>query len=151
MTARRGLVPVFLGTVLVATAYASAFAPGGAPRWAFWAMSLGTAVLCPGMMALGAGRPARSLGPLRFALAFTFVVEDRPGLLVGALQEFSQRQINLSKIESRPSKERLGTYIFLVDVDGHRTDANLAAALERVQARCSFFRILGSYPRYQGG
>ncbi|HLB54536.1 MAG TPA: hypothetical protein VJK71_05465, partial [Gemmatimonadales bacterium] len=74
MTARRGLVPVFLGTVLVATAYASAFAPGGAPRWAFWAMSLGTAVLCPGMMALGAGRPARSLGPLRFALAFTFVV-----------------------------------------------------------------------------
>ncbi len=85
------------------------------------------------------------------SLAFTFAVEDRPGLLVAALQEFSQRQINLSKIESRPSKERLGTYIFLVDVDGHRTDANLAEALKRVEAQCSFFRVLGSYPRYREG
>ena len=83
------------------------------------------------------------------SLACGFDVEDRPGLLVGALEEFSQRSINLSKIESRPSKERLGTYIFLMDVDGHRTDVLLADALKQVEARCSFFRILGSYPRYR--
>jgi prephenate dehydratase len=85
------------------------------------------------------------------SLAFTFAVEDQPGLLVGALQEFSQRQISLSKVESRPSKERLGTYIFLVDVDGHRGDANQAEALGRVEAKCSFFRVLGSYPRHREG
>ncbi|MFQ6020023.1 MAG: prephenate dehydratase [Dehalococcoidia bacterium] len=85
------------------------------------------------------------------SLAFTFAVEDRPGLLAGALDEFASRQINLSKIESRPSRERLGTYIFLVDVDGHRLDADVAEALARVEANCSFFRVLGSYPRYREG
>ena len=83
------------------------------------------------------------------SLACGFDVEDRPGLLVGALEEFSERSINLSKIESRPSKERLGTYIFLMDVDGHRSDELLADALKQVEARCSSFRILGSYPRYR--
>jgi prephenate dehydratase len=89
-------------------------------------------------------------GDDKTSLAFTFAVEDRPGLLVSALEEFSRRQINLSKIESRPSKERLGTYIFLVDVDGHRTDPPLAEALERIREKCSFFHVLGSYPRYRG-
>jgi prephenate dehydratase len=89
-------------------------------------------------------------GDDKTSLACTFAVEDRPGQLVGALQEFSSRDINLSKIESRPSKEKLGTYIFLVDVDGHRTDPRLADALERVREKCSFFRVLGSYPRYRG-
>ncbi len=83
------------------------------------------------------------------SLAFAFAVEDRPGLLVSALEEFSSRGINLSKIESRPSKERLGVYIFLADLDGHRTEPPLAESLERVREKCSFFRVLGSYPRYQ--
>ncbi len=90
-------------------------------------------------------------GDDKTSVACTFAVEDRPGQLVGALQEFSARSINLTKIESRPSKEKLGTYIFLVDVSGHRTDPALAEALDRVRERCSFFRILGSYPRYRGG
>ena len=85
-------------------------------------------------------------GDDKTSLAFGFVVEDRPGLLVGALREFSSRDINLSKIESRPSKEKLGTYIFLADVDGHRLDAPLAQALGQVEGQCSFFRVLGSYP-----
>jgi prephenate dehydratase len=88
-------------------------------------------------------------GDDRTSVALAFVTEDRPGLLVGALQEFSDRGINLSKIESRPSKEKLGTYIFLMDVDGHRTSATLAEALAAIEERCSFFRILGSYPRYR--
>jgi prephenate dehydratase len=69
--------------------------------------------------------------------------------VVGALKEFSERSINLSKIESRPSKEKLGTYIFLIDVAGHRTDPELAEALKRIEQNCSFFRVLGSYPRYR--
>lgn len=88
-------------------------------------------------------------GDDKTSLACAFAVEDRPGLLVGALKEFSERSINLSKIESRPSKERLGTYIFLMDVDGHRSEAPLAEALVRVQEQCAFFRVLGSYPRFR--
>ena len=88
-------------------------------------------------------------GDDKTSLAFTFAVEDRPGLLVAALEEFSRQSINLSKIESRPSRERLGTYIFQVDVDGHRSEKPLAQALERVREKCSFFRVLGSYPRHR--
>ncbi len=88
-------------------------------------------------------------GDDKTSLACAFVVEDRPGLLVGALKEFSERGINLSKIESRPSREKLGTYIFLMDVDGHRSEKPLATALERVREQCSFFRVLGSYPKYR--
>jgi prephenate dehydratase len=89
-------------------------------------------------------------GDDRTSVAFAFATEDRPGQLVAALNEFATRSINLSKIESRPSKERLGTYIFLVDLAGHRTDAPLAEALTVVEKGCSFFRVLGSYPRYRG-
>jgi prephenate dehydratase len=88
-------------------------------------------------------------GDDKTSVAFAFAVEDRPGLLVSALEEFSGRGINLSKIESRPSKERLGVYIFLVDLYGHRTEDPLAETLERVREKCSFFRVLGSYPRYR--
>ena len=88
-------------------------------------------------------------GDDKTSIALAFAEADRPGQVVGALQEFSKRAINLSKIESRPSKEKLGTYIFLMDVDGHRTDPLLAEALGEIEGRCSFFRILGSYPRYR--
>jgi prephenate dehydratase len=88
-------------------------------------------------------------GDDRTSLAMGFAVEDRPGLLVAALQEFSARNINLSRIESRPSKEKLGTYIFLIDVDGHRSDPELAEALHAIREASSFFRILGSYPRFR--
>ena len=81
------------------------------------------------------------------SLAFSFA-EDRAGLLVDVLQEFSSRNINLTKIESRPTKERLGEYIFLADLAGHRQDAKVAEALTRVEALSSLFRIFGSYPRF---
>jgi len=90
-------------------------------------------------------------GDDRTSIAFAFAHEDRPGQVVAALQEFSERGINLSKIESRPSKEKLGTYIFLIDVDGHRTDPPLAQALVHIEGMCSFFRVLGSYPRWREG
>lgn len=88
-------------------------------------------------------------GDDKTSVAFTFANEDRPGQLVGALQEIASRSINLTKIESRPSREKLGTYIFLVDVNGHRTDPAMADALGGIEKSCSTFRILGSYPRYR--
>ena len=96
-----------------------------------------------------AGEDHPPTGDDKTSLAFAFAVEDRPGLLASALEEFSRRGINLSKIESRPSKERLGVYIFLADLDGHRAEQPLAESLERVREKCSFFRVLGSYPRYR--
>ncbi|MEX0683657.1 MAG: prephenate dehydratase [Dehalococcoidia bacterium] len=88
-------------------------------------------------------------GDDKTSIAFTFANEDRPGQLVAALQELATRSINLSKIESRPSREKLGTYIFLVDVTGHRNDPALSEALAQIQGHCSTFRVLGSYPRYR--
>lgn len=76
--------------------------------------------------------------------------EDRAGTLVGALQELAAEQINMTKLESRPSKVVLGQYIFLVDANGHREDAPLARALERIRARTGMFKIFGSYPRWTG-
>jgi len=84
------------------------------------------------------------------SLAFSFA-DDRPGLLVSALQEFSDRGINLTKVESRPTKERLGEYIFLLDLAGHRSDGTVAEVLKTVEDQASFFRIFGSYPRYVEG
>jgi prephenate dehydratase len=80
------------------------------------------------------------------SIAFT-VAHDRPGTLIEVLRAFSDRAINLTKIESRPSREELGIYIFLVDMDGHRSEPPVAEALRDVQAKAFFFRILGSYPR----
>lgn len=74
--------------------------------------------------------------------------EDRAGTLVGALQELAAEDINMTKLESRPSKAVLGQYIFLVDVNGHRRDAPVARALERVRARTGMLKLFGSYPRW---
>ena len=73
---------------------------------------------------------------------------DLPGLLYGVLREFSDRRINLTKIESRPTRESLGRYYFLADVQGHRTDPNVAGALGAVESQQgTTLKILGSYPR----
>ena len=83
----------------------------------------------------------------RTSIAFT-VAHDQPGTLVEVLQEFSERNINLTKIESRPSREELGIYIFLVDLEGHRTEPTVSEALTAVEAKTDFYRLLGSYPRF---
>ena len=86
-------------------------------------------------------------GSDKTSLAFS-VAQDQPGSLVDVLKEFSDRQINLAKIESRPTKRELGKYIFLVDLEGHRTDPKVAEALEKVREQSYFFRVFGSYPRF---
>ena len=81
------------------------------------------------------------------SLFFTFA-EDVPGQLYTVMGEFAQRDINLAKIESRPTKRSLGQYIFLVDCDGHREDRSLGDAIEAVGKKVSSLRVMGSYPKW---
>ena len=76
-----------------------------------------------------------------------FSTANRPGALLRVLQHFADAGINLTRIESRPARERLGTYLFLIDCDGHRSDTALANALERMEPDLEQLRIIGSYPR----
>ena len=81
------------------------------------------------------------------SMAFTFE-EDTPGLLYRVLREFGQRNINLFKIESRPTKKYLGEYIFLMDCAGHREESPMKEALAALAEPISMLRVLGSYPRW---
>ena len=72
--------------------------------------------------------------------------EDAPGMLHGVLAEFANRGINLAKIESRPTRESLGRYIFLIDFEGHRQDAAVREVLARIEEQVSMLKIFGSYP-----
>ncbi len=71
---------------------------------------------------------------------------DRPGLLHDMIGEFAKRGINLTKIESRPSKGKLGRYVFYIDFEGHITDRIVAAAIKYLGISAKV-KILGSYPR----
>jgi len=77
--------------------------------------------------------------------------EERPGALNEILTILSARKINLSKLESRPEKGKMWQYLFFIDMDGHKSDANIAAAMEEMKAKCSHFTFLGSYPRWESG
>ena len=81
------------------------------------------------------------------SMAFTFE-EDTPGSLYRVLREFGQRNINLFKIESRPTKQYLGEYIFLMDCAGHRDESPMKEALAALSEPISMLRVLGSYPRW---
>jgi prephenate dehydratase len=72
--------------------------------------------------------------------------QDEPGSLLLILSEFAYRHLNLSKLESRPSKKALGHYIFVIDVDGRLEDPGLAAALKCLACKLPWIKILGSYP-----
>jgi prephenate dehydratase len=74
------------------------------------------------------------------------IVKDQPGALLLILQEFAFRHINLSKIESRPSKRRLGDYIFIVDMEGKVDDVAVADALRCLRCKLPRLTVLGSYP-----
>lgn len=74
--------------------------------------------------------------------------EDFPGALHQVLSAFAWRRINLSKIESRPTKLRLGSYYFYIDIEGSLDSVLLPAAMEEIEALGCQVRILGSYPCY---
>ncbi len=76
-----------------------------------------------------------------------FSTPDRPGALYQALKTFAKRQINLTKLESRPMKSLPWHYLFFVDLDGHCTDEHVKDALEEIEHQCGYFKLLGSYPK----
>ena len=77
--------------------------------------------------------------------------QDAPGLLYRTMGEFATRNINLFKIESRPTRQSLGEYIFLVDCAGHRQDPLVKEALDALRQSVSMLKVLGSYPRWDAG
>ena len=75
-----------------------------------------------------------------------YLKKDRPGALYELIGEFAKRNINLTRIESRPSKRELGDYIFYIDFAGHIDDANIKDALDNITSNVGMLKMLGSYP-----
>lgn len=80
-----------------------------------------------------------------------FATSHSPGSLHLALAPFAERAINLIKIESHPVKERLWEYLFFVDIVGHISESKVKSCLTELEAKTTYLKILGSYPRAEGG
>ncbi|GIW13776.1 MAG: prephenate dehydratase [Tepidiforma sp.] len=96
-------------------------------------------------LVLGRGLPPPT-GRDRTSIAFTFA-EDRPGALASVINAFAEANINLTKIESRPTKATFGEYVFLIDFEGHQDDPQVGEVLKNIRALCSELKVFGSYPR----
>lgn len=92
---------------------------------------------------VGKGDPERQ-EPSKTSIIFA--VPEIPGALYDAIGQFACRNINLTKIESRPRRGRLWQYIFYLDFDGHYTDPNASEAMVGLLSKASFVKLLGSYP-----
>ncbi|MGV8849069.1 MAG: prephenate dehydratase [Propionibacteriaceae bacterium] len=90
--------------------------------------------------------PAARTGHDKTSLV-AYMREDRSGALLEILEQFASRGVNLCRIESRPTKERLGSYCFAIDAEGHLSDARMAEALMGLHRICNRVDFLGSYPR----
>jgi prephenate dehydratase len=103
---------------------------------------------------LARAQTARRPPPLRHAggesktsLVFWGAGAERAGWLVRCLDEFARREINLTKIESRPRRKRLGSYMFFADLSGNARDQPVAEAIAGLAELCEEVRVLGSYPQ----
>jgi prephenate dehydratase len=95
-----------------------------------------------------AAQDAAPTGNDKTSICFS-IRQNTPGSLVAVLDEFASRNINLAKLESRPARERLGLYIFLCDLEGHRADPHVAEALACVAAKTEWLKLFGSYPAWR--
>jgi prephenate dehydratase len=93
-----------------------------------------------------AGDQPDAEGPFKTSVVFWGFNDDSPGALVAVLSEFSERDINLTKIESRPHRARLGHYMFFADLEGGEAEPAVAQALSALRKRVETLRVLGSYP-----
>ena len=75
-----------------------------------------------------------------------FSIKDRVGALYEMLLPFRRNKVNLTKIESRPSKKKAWEYYFFVDISGHQDDKTVMKALKELEPKCNYLKILGSYP-----
>lgn len=78
-----------------------------------------------------------------------FSVKDRPGVLKDALSAFSDEGINLTRIESRPSRKRAWTYVFFADFQGHPEEDRVKRALEALEEHCPYVSLIGAYPEVE--
>ena len=90
------------------------------------------------------GTPA--LGPWKTAVVFWGVGAEAPGWLVHCLAEFATREVNLTRIESRPRKQGLGRYMFFLDLEGRDIELHVADALAGLRGHVEVLRVLGSFP-----
>src|SRR3990167_8049085 len=88
---------------------------------------------------------ARPTGKDRTSMVFA--VKDRVGALHDILSHFQKANINLTKIESRPSNKKVWSYFFFVDFEGHARDPRIEQALSNLEKHCTLFKVLGSYPK----
>lgn len=96
-----------------------------------------------GSSSAGVGEGARAW---KTSLVFSELGADHPGALVEALEEFSRRQVNLSRIESRPLRQGLGRYMFFIDAEGGLHEPAVEAAVAALRDKAERVSILGSYP-----
>ncbi len=143
----------------VSTAQAAGIVAGSQEDWA--AIGSDLAAAGHGLVILDAGIQDSSRNATRFIVlgrddhgyssrsrtSLIIAVRDRPGALYSILREFALREINLTRIESRPSREELGRYIFFIDLEGHREDPAVKEAVGAVSGTALSLRVLGSYPR----
>lgn len=92
-----------------------------------------------------AGTKPAGEGAWKTTLSFSELGADHPGALVEALTEFSSREVNLTRIESRPLRQGLGRYMFFCDLEGALDDEPVAAAVEALRTKAENVRVLGSY------
>ena len=89
----------------------------------------------------------KQTGNDRTSIAFTTL--NRPGALVDVLSVLKEFDLNMSHIDSRPSKKILGEYMFYIDIDGHIEDAKVKTAFEKIKPYITFYRLLGAYPKFK--
>ena len=94
-------------------------------------------------LVMGLGHPPRGR---RNKTSILFALKDRPGALHDALVPFKQNRINLTKIESRPSKRKAWEYLFFIDFEGYVSEPRVKRALKALERSTSLLRVLGSYP-----
>jgi prephenate dehydratase len=107
---------------------------------------LGRAGAPPGSSSPSPPPSQSEAGPWKTAIVFWGVGSETPGWLVGCLSEFATREVNLTRIESRPRKQGLGRYMFFLDLEGRETEPPVAQALAGLRARVEVLRTLGSFP-----
>lgn len=129
---------------------AAVCAPIGAVRYGLTVLAKDIADHPDGMTRFAlvrkAGPPPAPTGDDVTTLAVS-IAHDRVGALLAVLTELAVRGVNLTRIESRPTGERLGRYMFFLDCDGHVAESRLGEALSGLRRVCSDVRFLGSYPR----
>ncbi|HTZ87675.1 MAG TPA: prephenate dehydratase [Solirubrobacteraceae bacterium] len=137
-----------LGTLLAAEVYGGTVIREGVEdradnetRFAWLARGSGEQAALPPIRALDVAR-----AKWKTSLVFWGLGAKRPGWLLRCLSAFARREINLTKIESRPRRERLGDYMFFLDLDGRIAEARVEQAIDALRELCEEVHVLGSYP-----